>query len=322
MRILIVTPAKRGSRLGNQITASRWAKILRAQKHFVSIKQAFESHSDRGHYDLLIALHARKSSKSVAEFKRIYSDAKILVAITGTDIHHDLGKGPSVERSFQLADRIVSLEPECLKKLSRRDRQKSCVILQSAAPVLNPPKKLTRVFEISIIGHLRSVKDPFRTAKAVRDLPESSRVRVVHFGAALTPAMERRALQETDRNERYRWFGSVPHGVAQRRLARSRLSVLTSKSEGGPAAIVEAVVNEVPILGTRIDALVGMLGDDYPGLFDYGDTAELTRLINLAENERDFYGRLLKATRLLRPKFSPAREAKAWRELIAEMKQS
>ena len=321
MRILIVSPAKRGSRLGNQITADRWAQILRSQKHTVSIKQGFDPSSSQGNYDLLIALHARRSAKSVSEFRRLNSDGKIVVAITGTDIHEDLGKSSLVEKSFKLADRIVALEPECLKKLSRRDRRKSSVILQSSTPLANPPKKLLRVFEVSILGHLRAVKDPFRAAMAVRRLPESSRIKVVHFGSALTPSMEQRALKESKSNARYHWFGSVPHGEAQRRLARSRLSVLTSKSEGGPAAVVESIVNDVPVLGTRIDAMVGMLGDDYPGLFECGDTTELRRLILLAENDQGFLDHLLKKVRVVKPNFSRPRENKAWRELIAEVKE-
>ena len=39
------------------------------------------------------------------------------------------------------------------------------------------------------MGHLRPVKDPFRAAFAARLLPDASRIRVTHIGAALTAGM-------------------------------------------------------------------------------------------------------------------------------------
>src|SRR4029077_14402852 len=50
-------------------------------------------------------------------------------------------------------------------------------------------------FDVCVLGHLRPVKDPFRTALAARRLPASSRIRVRHAGAALSPAMEKQARQ-------------------------------------------------------------------------------------------------------------------------------
>ena len=43
-------------------------------------------------------------------------------------------------------------------------------------------------------------------------------------------------------NPRYRWLGNLPHWQARRRLARSRLLVVSSKMEGGANVISEALV--------------------------------------------------------------------------------
>ena len=55
-----------------------------------------------------------------------------------------------------------------------------------------------------MLGHLRPVKDPFRTAMAVRQLPPSSRIQVVHVGGALTDDMKTEADAEESTNPRYR----------------------------------------------------------------------------------------------------------------------
>jgi hypothetical protein len=223
--------------------------------------------------------------------------------LTGTDLHRTGGHSKSIDQSLGQADRILLLEPQGRLKLSPKFRRKSRVIYQSSTPLSNPPRKLTRSFEVSVLGHLRPVKDPFRTALAARLLPTSSRVRVVHFGRALTAPMERKAILEMERNPRYRWFGSVPHGEALRRLARSRLTVLSSRSEGGPAVLSEAIVNEVPILASHIDSTIGILGRDYPGLFEFRNTKMLAGMISQAETDPVFYQSLVAAVSNLKPKF-------------------
>ncbi len=267
----------------------------------------------------MIALHARKSAKSISEFRSKIVHGRVIVALTGTDLHHDLGRSDLVDQSLLQADRIVLLEPLGKAKLDRSLQAKSFVIFQSSTPVANPPTKLTRFFEVSVLGHLRKVKDPFRTALAVRRLPASSRVRVVHFGRALTPQMESAAKREMVRNSRYRWLGPVSHGEAQRRLARSRLTVLSSEAEGGPAVLSEAIVNQVPILATRIDTTLGMLGTSHPGFFEFADTETLAQLILRAETDSMYYRSLRAAGNQLRTRFSRGREVMAWRSLLKEL---
>src|SRR5713101_1806840 len=86
MRIGIVTPAPPDSRYGNRITALRWAKILRRLGNRVSILQTYDGKP----YDLLVALHARKSHSSIVNFRHQNSAAPVVVALTGTDVYRDI----------------------------------------------------------------------------------------------------------------------------------------------------------------------------------------------------------------------------------------
>ncbi len=297
MRILVVTPFKKRSRRGNRITADRIARILKQLGHRVEISTELEPRrSNRGQtgpsLDLLIALHAGRSAVAVKAFRNQYPDKPVVVMITGTDIHRDIDQGPVVEATLQLADRIVLLEPECRKRLDAKLADKSVVIFQSAQRLARRPAPLKRCFEVSLVGHLRDVKDPFLIVEATRCLPESSRIKVVHLGEALTLPMKRRAERESLTNPRYQWLGEKPHGETIRRIARSRLTVLTSRIEGAPSVISEAIVNDVPVLSTRIDASIGMLGGDYPGLFPVGDASALAALLSSAESDSAFYQQL------------------------------
>jgi glycosyltransferase involved in cell wall biosynthesis len=343
MNILLVTPAPPGSRKGNRVTALRWAGLLRLLGHRVVIREAY--HGER--CDLLIALHARHSFAAVEAFRRAQPGQPIILALTGTDVYEAIRTDPLAQQALELASRLVVLQPLALNELPPHLRARTRVIYQSCEAPPRPKGGLKiedrgskiedrrakiqitgsgnsrfhppASFDVCVLGHLRPVKDPFRTALAVRRLPASSRIRVRHAGAALSPAMEKQARQEEASNPRYRWLGDLPRRKALRLLTHSRILVLSSLMEGGANTISEAIALGVPVLASRIPGSVGLLGADYPGYFPVGDTAALAALLTRAETDPKFYKKLKAWSRSLRPLVRPARERESWRRLLREL---
>jgi dimethylhistidine N-methyltransferase len=315
VRLLLVTPAPRRSRKGNRVTALRWAAHLRALGHGVRVRETWQDEP----CDVLVALHAVKSADSVARFRAAHPAGHVVVAVTGTDLE-DGGIGEVARRTLDAATRIVVLQPNAAAALPPDLRRKTRTILQSARVDEPPARPATDAFEVCVVGHLREVKDPFRAAEAARRLPPSSRVRVVHVGAALSEPMAVRARAEETANRRYRWLGERTHRETMRVLARSRLLVLTSLSEGGANVVSEALAARVPVVASRIPGTTGLLGDDYPGLFDAGDTEALAALLVRAESDAKFMNGLRSACERLRTLVVPARERRAWAGLLAELR--
>src|SRR5207248_1922769 len=217
--------------------------------------------------------------------------------------------------SLELAAAIVVLQPEGLRELPDWARTRARAIVQSAEPVrAQPPRR--DAFEVALLAHLRPVKDPFRAAMAARLLPAASRLRILHAGAALDPDLAQRARSEQSTNPRYRWLGAMPRWQALRVMARSRMLVITSRSEGGANVLSEAIASGVPVLSSRIPGSTGVLGSDYPGLFAVGDTHGLASLLERAEKDADFRAALGACCRRLAPLVKPSRERKAWRDLL------
>ncbi len=293
----------------------RWARILRALGHRVAIAENYEDER----CDLLVALHARRSAGAVSRSRNRHPARPVVVALTGTDVYQDIHVDREAQEALELADRLVALQPLALDELPPHVRGKGRVIYQSAEKTEGPIRRRGDVFQVCVIGHLRKVKDPFRAAYAARRLPESSAIRIVHVGAPREDEMEGQARAEESANPRYQWLGGVSAAKARRILAESRLLVLSSRMEGGANVISEAVVDGVPVLASRIPGSVGLLGDEYPGYFPFGDTDALAGLLSRAELDPEYYRSLDESCRKLETLFHPARERSAWELLLQEL---
>ena len=268
---------------------------------------------------VLVALHATRSAESVERFRRKYPRALLIVALTGTDVYGDLHASEAVLTSLEHANAIVTLQPLAIAELPDILRSKATAIYQSAESQGQPGTPVEDAFEVCVLGHLREVKDPFRAAEAVRLLPASSRVRVLHMGAALSEDMAERARIEERSNPRYHWLGERPHMESSRILSSSRLLCLTSRMEGGANVLSEALVASVPIVSSRISGSLGILGEHYPGYFPVGDTSALAELLLRTETDSKFYASLKTRCERLKPLVEPARERAAWEALLRQL---
>lgn len=219
MKIGIVTPAPPRTRHGNRVTALRWAKILRHLGHRVTITQSYEGEA----FDLLVALHARRSHDAIKRFHREHPDKPLIVALTGTDLYCDLPKSKRAQRSIELATRLIVLQPKAFDELPKRLHSKTRVIYQSVEPYPETSHRKPDTFQVCVIGHLREVKDPFRAAMAARLLPQSSRIQIIHVGGAMNEKMAERARREMRINPRYKWLGEQSPSRVRRILTRSQL---------------------------------------------------------------------------------------------------
>jgi putative glycosyltransferase (TIGR04348 family) len=315
MRVLLLCAAPRGAHTGNRRTAERWARLFRQLGHRARIADALGD----ARVDVVVALHARHSAAAVRDARARFPALPIVVALTGTDLAHDIHVDVDARRSLALADRLVVLHDLAMQELPARHRAKARVIRQSAPTLRTAVAKARRGFEVAVVGHLRAVKDPLRIALATRLLPASSRVHVVHAGRALEPALGRAAAKEGRTNPRYRWIGDVAPARALRIIARAHLFVLTSHSEGGANVIGEAAQCGTPIVATDISAVRAALGPDYPGLFPVGDELALARLVERAETDPRWLADLTRRVRARRGLFSARKELAAWRALLAEL---
>ncbi len=291
--------------------------MLRRLGHRIDVDQEYKGKP----CDLMIALHARRSFESIQRFHEESPTHPLVVVLTGTDLYRDIHADANAKHSLEAATRIVVLQRQAFAELPKRLHPKTRVIYQSANPCKSKPLSPENgPFKVCVIGHLRPEKDPFRTALAVRQLPASSRVQVIHIGRALSDSLKREALAETRCNPRYRWIGELPHWKTRQALVRSHLMSLTSLMEGSSNVLCEAIACSVPVIASKIPGLIGTLGADYPGYFPVGKTRALTKLLRKVESNGRFYETLKRRCARLRPLVEPKHELAAWKALLSELR--
>ncbi|MDP3520916.1 MAG: selenoneine biosynthesis selenosugar synthase SenB [Hydrogenophaga sp.] len=309
-KLVIVTPALANANNGNWQTAQRWARLLGA-----AYRVRLCAQWAGGDEALMVALHARRCAAAVVDWKTRHPERPLVLVLTGTDLYHDIHVDPVAQRSLALADRLVVLNRLGARMLPAHLQHKVQVVLQSCSARATCPKSSQRL-RVLMVGHLRAEKDPQTYFDAVRLLAAEPGLWFDHIGAALDPALGAAAQQLQAECPRYRWLGGLPHEATRRRIQRAHLLVHPSRLEGGAHVVIEAVRSGTPVLASRIDGNVGLLGDAYAGCFEPGDAADLAGQIKALWHDRMRLQALAAQAAERAPWFSPEQEAASLRALV------
>jgi putative glycosyltransferase (TIGR04348 family) len=299
-------------RNGNVVTSERWRAFFESLGHRVESSSPYSA----GRCDLFVVFNAYKNRQAVLDARKKDAAGRIIICLTGTDLYQDLQNDPAARDVLYLADQLVVLQSRGVHVLPPELQSRTMVIFQSAVA---PKVEVTReegTFDVCGIAHLRSVKDPLLAARAARLLPPDSRIRVLHVGKALSAEYARAAAGEVAENPRFYWFGEQSGERTAEILLRSRLLVMSSLFEGGANVVSEAVVSGIPVIGTDIPCMQGLLGDDYPGLFPVGDSHRLAQMLYRAEMDNRYYDELVAWCRRESFKFDPVRERESLKTLL------
>ena len=311
-KIVIVTPAKPGTLHGNRTTALRWAAHLCNAGHPVEVQTEW----DTGDQDIMIALHATRSHAAMCAWKKNNPVKPLILIMTGTDLYRDLALGNiQVLASLEIADKVVLLQPEAIECIPPAIRSRCEVIYQSISTGKALPKH-TNCFVVTVIGHLREEKDPFRTAIALQHIPASIPVKVIHLGMAMQENFSIEALRLSAQDKRYQWIGQRSHSNTLRWLASSHLMVISSIMEGGAHVVSEAIALGIPVIASDIAGNRGLLGNDYPGFFPVKDDKALATLLIRAQSDQAFLRELTEAIQSRQKIINPEREFNNIKNLV------
>jgi putative glycosyltransferase (TIGR04348 family) len=311
--LALVTPALAQANNGNWQTAARWARMLAAD-YAVELVADWSG----GDQAAMVALHARRSAGAIARWRAAQPRRPLVVVLTGTDLYRDIDTDAQARRSLELADRLVVLNECGAARLPAAHRAKVEVVLQSA-PARQRLPKTTRRLNVVMAGHLRDEKSPRTLFDAARRLVARSDIRIDHIGGALDPALGEQARAAQVDCPAYRWLGALPHAATRARIQRAHVLVNASVMEGGAQVVIEAIVSGTPVLVSRVDGHLGLVGADYPGSFAHGDAQALATLLQRCRDDPAMLPALWQQCAARAPLFDPMRERDALRALMSRL---
>ena len=311
--VLIACPVRAGANDGLWYTALRWSRMLRGH-----CRTAIAERWHGEPHDLLLALGARRTAASVAEWSAAHPPRASIVALTGTDLYRDILFDAEAQHALQHATRLVVPEPEATRQLSAPMRAKCHLVVASARPLrpVPPPRARLRAIQVA---HLTEDEDPLTFLRALRRLPDRADIEFQHVGEAADPTLAAAARRTAAECPHYRWFGALPRGQARQRIRHAQLLVSTSRLDAGGQVIAEAAQSGTAVVASRIPGHLGLLGRDHAGYFDPGDDAALARLVERARDDRAFLAQLTRQTTARAALFDPADEQ---RRLVAVVREA
>ena len=320
VRIVIVTPALAATNNGNWRTARRWQEFL-ARDYSTRLVQTWPDR-EASRDTVMIALHARRSAPSIAAWRQARGSSSLAVVLTGTDLYRDIDGDSSAQHSLAVAGALVTLQERGPDAVPERYRAKTRVIFQSASPRLTLPKT-ARHLRAVMVGHLREEKSPRTLYAAARTISPREGILLDHIGGAMDKSLADAAQSTMDALPHYRWLRDRPHEETRRRIQRAHLLIQCSQIEGGAHTIIEAATSGTPVLASRIDGNVGLLGLDYDGHFSWNDAGALVRLLRLCRAAQAQPGGLLQQLtaqiEARSPLFSPRAEHAAVSHLVTDL---
>jgi putative glycosyltransferase (TIGR04348 family) len=300
--VVVVSPALAQANNGNWQTAWRWSRALatRYRTQIVSdwpgSASATAAQLERSDPPVaMLALHARRSAASIAAWARSYPGHGLAVVLTGTDLYRDIQTDDAARHSLALAQKLVVLQELGPQMLPPNCQQKTELIFQSTR-TRQTLGKSSRHVRALMVGHLREEKSPqtlmqaahLVTSAPLAGHPSPKKIYIDHIGSALDPVLGAQAMATARDCPLYRWLGGVDHETTRRHIQRAHVLVNCSRMEGGAHVLMEAVCSGTPVLASRIDGNVGMLGADYLGYFPWGDAQSLADLLRRCRDDPGF----------------------------------
>jgi len=185
---------------------------------------------------------------------------------------------------FAFTVAIITDSDVVADRLSARGAEVHCVAAASISEdqVLPPGNGWAGVgpLRLVFVGRLERVKDIETLLEAVRGASMTGRnltLRIVGSGDAAYTALLHRRVQELALQEIVDFVGAVEHGSdLYRNYQNSHVLVLSSRSEGMPKVVIEAMAHGLPVVGTTVGGLPRLVSRRVGILVEPGDPEALS----------------------------------------------
>jgi glycosyltransferase involved in cell wall biosynthesis len=153
-------------------------------------------------------------------------------------------------------------------------------------------KKTLNKASVSLIsvGRLDNGKNHILLLESVKKMSETAVVNVLIIGSG---EEKDNLLNYSNRNNiRLKIIDSVPNPEIPKFLRCADIFLITSKYEGQPQAVIEALSCGLPVIGTKVRGIKDVVRHSHNGLLCSENPMEIAKAIGLLINDDELYARL------------------------------
>lgn len=271
--LLVLPPAVAHGRSGNEVSAQRLVLGLRERGVTVRVARADDDPEvlvrdlSGTRPDLVHGFHARRSGRVAREVARRLG-VPLVVTITGTDVNsdrYDEVRRVAVAETLEQAAGFLCGDPGTCAGIREFALPEAPVLLLSKGVTtpeeLPEPVERDAEFHLLHVAHVRPVKNQRLALQATRRLRERGLdVRLTLLGDVLDEAYAAALEDEFPELWSVSRHPSVPHEEVGAWYVSADVVLLTSDSEGGSNAVLEAMAHGRCVVASDVPANRAYLG--------------------------------------------------------------
>lgn len=179
------------------------------------------------------------------------------------------------------------------------------------------PLKTNKKWDIITIARLHKIKRIDLFIEIVEKISRNRNIKCAIIGDGPMDFTLKKIVDMKNLQGSIEFLGRIPHNKLNNYYNQSRLFLLSSKSEGLPAAIIEAMLTEICVISSDVGSISRCIKHGFNGfLYKFENILDATRLILNLLNNNDLRDQTVKNGRITALSYSAGNRIKIWEEII------
>ena len=179
------------------------------------------------------------------------------------------------------------------------------------------PFKTRKKWDIITVSRLHKIKRIDLFIEIVEKVSRNRNIKCAIIGDGPMDLVLRKLVDKKNLQGSIEFLGKIPNNKLNKYYNQSKLFLVSSKNEGLPATIIEAMLAEICVISTDVGSISSCITHGFNGfLYNFEDISDPTKLILNLLNNRDFRDQIAKNGRKTALSYSAGNRIKIWEEII------
>ena len=259
---------------------------------------------------------------------KIFSKSYILAVINGDReldskniISSKLASKAIREADFLIMEGLtdkLSYKSEIPKFLNDIDISKEVILPGYSSCFIDDffPLKTRKKWDIITVSRLHKIKRIDLFIEIVEKISRNRNIKCAIIGDGPMDFALKKMVDKKNLQGSIEFLGRIPNNKLNNYYNQSKLFLLSSKNEGLPATIIEAMLTEICVISTDVGSISRCIEHGFNGfLYKFKDILDATTLILNLLNNSDFRDQIAKNGRKTAFFYSAGNRVKIWEEI-------